>query len=86
MVEARLQEPAQRIDPDRTDVDPLVRQSGERAVEPRRRIRAILDAPGEQEQDGVANKTPDGESDSLRRRRVEPLDVVDSDHDRAFGG
>ena len=85
MVKVRREEPAHRIESDRTDVDPLVRETDERPVETGRRIRPFVDPPGEEEQDGVAVETTDRETEGLGRRRIEPLDVVDGDDDTALG-
>src|SRR5689334_14231467 len=38
--------------------------------------------PGEQEANVLSGKPPERECESDRRRRVEPLDVVDGDQDR----
>ena len=49
------------------------------------RRRGIVEASSEQEADRVTVEATDRERDGLRRRRVEPLDVVDGDHDVAIG-
>ena len=54
----------------------------ERALE----HRAAAGAAREQERDRLAGEPAGGERERLGRRRVEPLDVVDRDDDRAVGG
>ena len=40
---------------------------------------------GDDQRDGLVGQTPERELERRRRRRIEPLDVVDGDHDLAVG-
>ena len=86
MVEASREQSGHRLGVNRTDLQALVRKVDEGQVQTRPRRRAMLDASREQNADSVAVKAADRESKGLRRRRVEPLDVVDGNEDRSIDG
>ena len=67
-----------RADAERPDGQSLDR-SGKRRLERRRRFAAA----GEEDPDRLAVKPPQRERERIRGRRIEPLDVVDREHERA---
>ena len=80
--QARAEQLVQRTQAQRADADPgdSVRQ---RALQLERRTPAAVAASRHQHTDGLHAKAPHSEPDQVRRRRIEPLHVVDREHDRA---
>ena len=70
-----------RADAERPDGQSLD-HSGKRRLERRRRLAAA----GEEDPDRLAVEPPQREREHIRRRRIEPLDVVDREQQRAAGG
>ena len=84
--------------PREDDPEPLAQKAVERSraqaaeleaphvvEKPRYPVR-VHDPPGEEECDPVVLQAPPGVREDRGRRGVEPLDIVDDDHERAFLG
>src|SRR5207244_2275956 len=71
-----------RAQADRRELDAFEPSTLQRPLEQRRGSLPFR----QQEAHGFGVETPRGERDRLGRRRVEPLDVVDRDDERAPGG
>jgi hypothetical protein len=50
-----------------------------------RRLRSFDDPPGQEQKHAVGSNPTQRERERARRGRVEPLNIVDSEHDRPFG-
>ena len=61
---------------ERADVQPLHSVGTDRLLEVRR-LRALTETTGEQEEDRPLVQPPQRKSECARRGRIEPLDVVD---------
>ena len=82
--EARLEKHVNGTETERADGQPLDAVRLERRLELRGRG-SFVRAAGEQNVDGLVVHPPQRKRQHARRRRVEPLDVVDGKHDRRLG-
>ena len=82
----RLDQLVQGAGAERADADALDARHAERAVETQRQGAAARRAQRDQESDRAALEPASGELQNARGRAVEPLDVVDGDHERRRRG
>ena len=83
MAEPRLDQAAHRVDAERPEPLALQAPGAERALEPERVGLGERRADGGEHADREAVQAPDGERQRPRGRGVEPLHVVDREHERA---
>ena len=82
VAEPRLDQAAHRLGVERPEPGADEPFRPERALQPERVRRGDRCAQRRQHADPVAVQAPDGEGQRPRGRRVEPLDVVDGEHER----
>lgn len=79
MAEHRIE----RIYIERRDVHPLEPLRRERPLEGQRKVIAVPGARAEQDPDGLDLEAAEREAEDSRRRRIQPLDVVNGYDERA---